>query len=81
MRHSLDKLHQFFDGEFLFRTYRGEELVREETAPLRMSYYSYPHLQLLFEHCGFEIAAEYGSFEKDPIETCQEMIFVVRRKR
>jgi len=81
VRHSLNRLQQYFDGEFIYRTFRGDKIVLEERAPLRMSYYSYPHLQLLFEHCGFEVEAEYGSFEKEPIEVFKEMIFVLRKKQ
>ncbi len=79
IRHSVNRLYQYFEGEFIFRTYEGDEVKKEERAPLKMSYYTYPHMQLLFKLCGLEIVEEYGSFEKDPIDICKEMIFVLRR--
>jgi SAM-dependent methyltransferase len=80
VRHSLNRLQQYFEGEFIFRTYQGDELVAEERSPLAMSYYTYPHMLLLFKHCGLEIVEEYGSFDRDPIDICREMIFVLRRR-
>jgi len=43
-----------------------------------MSYYTYPHMLLLFKYCGLDIVEAYGSFAKEPIDICQEMIFVLR---
>jgi len=78
VREAIDKLHQVFKGHFIFRTFDGEQIVEEEREPLQMSYYAYPQLLLLFEQCGFRIAEEFGSFARDPIEICKEMIFVLR---
>ena len=44
-----------------------------------MSYYTYPHLQLLLRSAGLTIAEEYGSFEGEPISICREMIVVARK--
>jgi hypothetical protein len=39
---------QIFTATFLFRTYLDDKLLKEETEPLIMSYYTYPHLRALF---------------------------------
>jgi SAM-dependent methyltransferase len=77
---SYDKIQQTFSGEFVFRTYEGENLILEETGPLRMSYYTYQHLRALFLLAGLEPVEEYGSFAREPLDnTSQEMIFVLRK--
>ena len=76
----VDLLNQNFEGEFIYRSFRGDALIKEERESLRMSYYTYPHLQLLFRVCGLEIVDQYGSFKKDPIDICKEMIFILRKK-
>ena len=81
VRRSLNRLHQYFEGEFVLRTCRGDEVVDEERFPLKMGYYTYPHMLLLFKHCGLEIVEEYGSFDREPIDICREMIFVLRLPR
>jgi SAM-dependent methyltransferase len=80
LRKAVDRLRQVVDGEFIFRSYRDGELVREERSDLRMSYYTYPHLQLLLRSSGFTIAEEYGSFAKEPIARCHEMIIIARKE-
>lgn len=77
VREHVDKLNQVFSGQFVFRTYEGGRLISEEREPLKMSYYTYPQFLLLFELCGFRILEEYGSFQRDPIDICREMIFVL----
>ena len=79
IRHSVNRLQQYFEGEFIFRTYQADEIIEEERLPLKMGYYTYPHILLLFKLCGLEIVEEYGSFKRDPIAICKEMIFVLRR--
>lgn len=79
VRKSVDKLRQFFEGELNFRSYRGEELVGEERSGLSLSYYTYPQIQLLLKATGFVIREEYGSYDKQPISICKEMIFVAER--
>jgi SAM-dependent methyltransferase len=77
---SLDKVNQLFTLTFIFRTYRDGNLIGEETEPLAMSYYTYPHLRALFLLAGLEVAEEYGSFAKTPLgNDSQEMIFVLQR--
>jgi SAM-dependent methyltransferase len=77
---SYDKIQQTFSGEFVFRTYEGDNLILEETGPLKMSYYTYPHLRALFLLVGLEPVQEYGSFAREPLDnTSQEMIFVLRK--
>jgi SAM-dependent methyltransferase len=75
-RNAVDRLRQVIDGELIFRSYRDGELVKEERSDLRMSYYTYPHLQLLLRSSGLMIAEEYGSFAKEPISRCHEMIII-----
>jgi SAM-dependent methyltransferase len=79
-KESFDKVHQNFSATFLFRTYEGDKLALEETEPLKMSYYTYPHLRALFLLAGLEPVEEYGSFDKAPLDNnASEMIFVLRK--
>jgi SAM-dependent methyltransferase len=80
-KESADKIHQNFSATYIYRTYQGDRLVKEETAPLKMSYYTYPHLRALFLLAGLEIVEEYGSCEKAPLNNdSREMVFVLRRR-
>lgn len=81
-KESVDKIRQVFTFTFIFRTYEGEKLVREETEPLKLGYYTYPHLRALFLLAGLEVVEEYGSFAKTPLDNAAtEMIFVLRKAR
>jgi len=81
-KNSVDKIHQKFNFTFIFRTYEGDRLVREESEPFALSYYTYPHLQALFQLAGLEIVKEYGSFDKAPLDnSATEMIFLLRRAK
>ncbi|MGH9745660.1 MAG: class I SAM-dependent methyltransferase [Candidatus Acidiferrales bacterium] len=75
-----DKIQQTFSGEFVFRTYEGDNLILEETGPLKMSYYTYQQLRALFLLALLEPAEEYGSFAREPLDNAsKEMIFVLRK--
>ena len=77
-----DKVNQTYSITFFFRSFRSGELVSEETDTLKMSYYTYPHLRALFLQAGLEPVAEYGSFDRTPLDnSAQEMVFLLRRKR
>ncbi len=79
-KESYDKIHQTFSATFVFRTIQGDKLLSEETEPLKMSYYTYPHLQALFLLAGLEPIEEYGSFAKEPLDNASEqMIFVLKK--
>jgi SAM-dependent methyltransferase len=79
-KESFDKVRQTFSGTFIFRTYQSEALVREEIEPLKMSYYTYPHLRALFLLAGLEPVEEYGSFAKTRLDnTASAMIFVLKK--
>jgi SAM-dependent methyltransferase len=79
---AVDKINQTFSATFLFRTYEGERLVEEEAEPLKMSYYTYPHLRALFLLAGLEVVEEYGSFAKARLDnSAQEMIFLLRKTK
>jgi SAM-dependent methyltransferase len=81
-KESVDKIGQTYTLTFIFRTYRNGQLTAEETDTLKMSYYTYPHLQALFLLAGLETVAEYGSFAKTPLDnSAQEMIFLLRPVR
>jgi SAM-dependent methyltransferase len=81
-KESVDKIQQVFAFTFIFRTYEGEKLVREETEPLKLGYYTYPHLRALFLLAGLEAVEEYGSFAKTPLDNAAtDMIFVVRKSK
>jgi SAM-dependent methyltransferase len=71
-------LQQYFEGEFVFRTFAGDRLIREERSQFKLGYYTYPQLLLLFRHCGLEVLEQYGSFKREPIDICKEMIFLLR---
>lgn len=76
---ALDKIRQILTITFIFRTYRRDTLVSEEQEILKMSYYTYPHLQALFSLVGLQSVAEYGSFAKAPLDNqSEEMIFLLR---
>jgi len=62
------------------RSKRGGKLVREESEPFMLSYYTYPHLKALFLLAGLESVAEYGSFAKTPLDnTADQMIFLLKK--
>ena len=77
VRESVDKLNQVFSGQFIFRVFEGDTAVAEEREQILLSYYTYPQFLLLFELCGFRVLEEYGSFAREPIGICKEMIFVL----
>lgn len=81
IRNSVDKLNQFLQGDFIFRTYRGDVLVKEDRSHLSMSYYTYPQVILLLIVAGFKVLEEYGSFTKEPILAQKEMVFVAEKDR
>jgi SAM-dependent methyltransferase len=79
-KESVDKINQNFSAQFIYRTYHNDKLIKEETAPLKMSYYTYPHLRALFLLAGLKIVEEYGSCEKAPLDNySKEMVFVLQR--
>ncbi len=77
-RTRVDFLRQYFEGEFIYRTFDGDRLVQEDRSPLKLGYYTYPHLLLLFRLCGLEVVEQYGDFNREPIDICKEMIFLLR---
>lgn len=80
-KESVDKINQNFTATFIFRTYDKGKLIHEETEPLKMSYYTYPHLRALFLLAGLEVLEEYGSFQKAPLDnSAQQMIFLLKRR-
>lgn len=81
-KESFDKIRQTFTGNFIFRTYEGEKLVREEMDPLGMCYYTYMQIRALFALAELEVVTEYGSFAKGPLDnSATEMIFVVKKAK
>ncbi|MDD2942432.1 MAG: class I SAM-dependent methyltransferase [bacterium] len=80
LRKSFDKLNQFFEGELIFRSYRDQQLVNEERSTLNMSFYTYPQIILLLKSAGFRVTEEYGSYDKEPISICKEMIFIAEKE-
>lgn len=80
LRKSVDKLNQVFQGDFIFRSYRGNKLIKEDRSELNMSYYTYPQVLLLLKTTGFRVLEEYGSFSKEPISVCKEMIFIAEKE-
>jgi SAM-dependent methyltransferase len=77
-KESFDKIHQNFSATFRYRTYEGGTLTLEETEPLQLSYYTYPHLRTLFLLAGLEPVEEYGTIAKTPLDNhASETIFVL----
>jgi len=75
-----NKIDQYFRATFIFRIFQDEKLVQEEFEPLKMSYYTYPHLRALFLLAGLEPVEEYGSFNKTPLDNdAEDMIFVLKK--
>jgi ubiquinone/menaquinone biosynthesis C-methylase UbiE len=81
IRYRVNKLEQYFEGAFIYKTFENDKLIKQEKSPLKLGYYTYPQMLLLFEQTGFKIVNEYGSFDKDPIDICKEMIFILRTKQ
>lgn len=76
---AVDKIHQNFNFTFIFRTYEGDRLIREASEAFALSYYTYPHIQALFQLADLEIVKQYGSFAKAPLgNSATEMIFLLR---
>jgi SAM-dependent methyltransferase len=79
---SIDKINQSFSGVFIFRTFEDGRLVREETAPLHMTWFLYPQLRALFLLAGLDVVQEYGSFAKAALDNSStEMIFILHKAR
>ncbi len=79
---SVDKINQIFTATFFFRTVLGNKLVKQETEPLIMSYYTYPHLRALFLLAGLEPYKEYASFARAPLDnSAEQMVFLLKRRR
>jgi len=77
---SVDKINQIFYFTFIYRTFRADELILEETEAFKLSYFTYPHLRALFLLAGLEPVAEYGSFAKTPLDNrAEQMIFLLRK--
>jgi hypothetical protein len=77
---AVHKIHQIYTVTFLLRTYEGEDLIREESESLSLSYYTYPHLRALFMLTGLDVVEEYGSFGKAPLDnSATDMIFLLQR--
>ena len=78
---AVHKIHQIYTVTFLLRTYEGEDLIREESESLSLSYYTYPHLRALFQLTGLDVVEEHGSFAKAPLDnSATDMIFLLQRK-
>jgi len=76
---SVDKINQVFSFTFVYRTFKDNKVIAEETEALQLSFYTYPHLRALFLLAGLEIVEEYGSFAKTPMDNgAEEMIFLLR---
>lgn len=79
---SVDKINQIFSFTFIYRTFRADQLILQETEAFKLSYYTYPQLRALFLLAGLEPVEEYGSFAKGPLDnSAEQMIFLLRRAR
>jgi len=78
---SVDKVNHSFTAALVFRTYEGGKVIREEAEPIKVSYYTYPHLRALFLLAGLEIMEEYGSLARAPLDShSQQMVFLLKRR-
>src|SRR5258708_19719679 len=68
-KESVDKINQSFTATFIFRTWQNGKLIQEETEPLKMAYYTYPHLRAFFLRAGFGTVEQYASFATTPPHT------------
>jgi SAM-dependent methyltransferase len=79
-KEAVDKINQIFSFTFIYRTFRGGELILEETEAFKLAYFTYPHLRALFLLARLEPVAEYGSFAKAPLDNgAEQMIFLLRK--
>jgi SAM-dependent methyltransferase len=77
---TVDKIAQVFSFTFIYRTFRMDKLILEETEEFKLSYFTYPHLRALFLLAGLEPVAEFGSFAKTPLDnSAEQMIFLLRK--
>jgi SAM-dependent methyltransferase len=76
----IDKIEQSFEGRFIYRTYRDDNLVKEETTTLKMVCYTPPQLRLLCAMNGLEAIETFGSFARTPLDNdASDIIFKVRK--
>ena len=82
VKDEIDLINLNFSGRFIFRLCEGDKVLSEEVQPLKMSFYTYPHLKVLFCAAGLESAGEFGSFDRRPIgPEAPEMIFLLKRRQ
>ena len=82
VKDEIDLINLNFSGRFIFRLCEGDKVLSEEAQPLKMSFYTYPHLKLLFYAAGLESVGEFGSFDRKPIgPEAPEMIFLLQRRQ
>ena len=67
VKDEIDLINLNFSGRFIFRLCEGDKVLSEEVQPLKMSFYTYPHLKALFYAAGLESVEEFGSFDRRPI--------------
>ena len=80
VKDEIDLINLNFSGRFIFRLCEGDKVLSEEMQPLKMSFYTYPHLKALFCAAGLESVEEFGSFDRKPIGPEEpEMIFLLKR--
>jgi SAM-dependent methyltransferase len=76
----VDKIEQSFEGRFIYQTYHGDEVVKEDTTSLKMVCYTPPQLRLLCAMNGLEVIETFGSFARTPLDNdASDIIFKVRR--
>ena len=82
VKDEIDLINLNFSGRFIFRLCEDDKVLSEEAQPLKMSFYTYPHLKLLFHAAGLESVEEFGSFDRRPIgPEAPEMIFLLQRRQ
>lgn len=82
VKDEIDLMNLNFSGRFIFRLCEGDLVLSEEVQPLKMSFYTYPHLKALFCAAGLESAGEFGAFDRRPIgPEAPEMIFLLKRRK
>jgi SAM-dependent methyltransferase len=76
----VDKIEQSFEGRFIYHTYHGDKVVKEDTASIKMVCYTPPQLRLLCAMNGLEVIETFGSFARTLLDNdASDIIFKVRK--
>ncbi|WP_048600780.1 class I SAM-dependent methyltransferase [Rubeoparvulum massiliense] len=82
-RHSINKAYdldkRLLFTEYIYRLYKGNELIEEYHDSIRLRYFYGDDIRELIASSGFTIEKEYGWYDGTPINEGNEFIFVCRK--